>query len=655
MGSSGAGSSEPATPRRSSLGEISITEFSTDDGAEPGSPNAFGFVDWSDTASTTSHIFVPTSSSLDSCYLAAECLHTGHRVKCVACRVISHEGCISTLNDRFPCKETFRECVRKYREQVESSHQFPTFLDQPFLVSSSFLVFQTTIQHHWVARRQPKGKCKSCGKTCQSKLGSKFSAHNVSVNCSWCKVSYHNHDHCLEARRADEHCDLGVHRKMIVPPSWIIKLPRKGSFKSSLKNSPKKLADDLSSGARRQVSTSHASSLPNLKLCQVRGKTCQPTFLLKPIPSPTCCPVIVFLNPKSGGNQGAKLIQKFQWWLNPRQVFDLSQGGPQPALELYKRVPGIRLLACGGDGTVGWLLSVLDKLDMDHCPPVGVLPLGTGNDLSRSIGWGAGYTDEPISKIILALQSADVIDLDRWKLKFTLNTGYTPNEKGVDKLPLDVVNNYFSLGVDAQIVLQFHEAREANPQKFNSRIRNKMFYTQAGGKDLILRKWRSLTDHITVHCDGKDITPKLKELKVHSVVFCNSPSYGSGTRPWNRQYGEQKLDDGFIEVIGLTTYQLPLIQAGGHGHCITQCRTAKIVTRKTIPMQVDGEAVRVNPAIIELSLLNQAKMLAKRKTGSKVLVTQVEKLVISSCAGQRRGSPAFTHEDWSLQNINEGL
>ena len=46
------------------------------------------------------------------------------------------------------------------------------------------------------------------------------------------------------------------------------------------------------------------------------------------------------------------------------------------------------------------------------------------------------------------------------------------------------------------------------------------------------------------------------------------------------------MDDGLIEVIGLTTYQMPLLQAGGHGHCITQCSTARVVTRKTIPMQV---------------------------------------------------------------------
>jgi len=53
------------------------------------------------------------------------------------------------------------------------------------------------------------------------------------------------------------------------------------------------------------------------------------TFAIKPIPNANIKPVIVFINPKSGGNQGAKLMQKFQWLLNPRQVFDLTQGGPK--------------------------------------------------------------------------------------------------------------------------------------------------------------------------------------------------------------------------------------------------------------------------------------------------------------------------------------
>ena len=68
------------------------------------------------------------------------------------------------------------------------------------------------------------------------------------------------------------------------------------------------------------------------------------------------------------------------------QVFDLTQGGPGPAIEMFRRVPNVRLLACGGDGTVGWVLSILDKIPVNPPPAVGVLPLGTGNDLSRSLG-----------------------------------------------------------------------------------------------------------------------------------------------------------------------------------------------------------------------------------------------------------------------------
>uniref|UniRef100_A0A6G1S8F4 Diacylglycerol kinase n=1 Tax=Aceria tosichella TaxID=561515 RepID=A0A6G1S8F4_9ACAR len=431
----------------------------------------------------------------------------------------------------------------------------------------------------------------------------------------------------------------------------------------------------------------HTMDSQNARNCDRRNIYQNFKIVPQPIPGvPTAGskPVLVFVNPRSGGNQGAKMMQKFNWLLNPRQVFDLIQSnGPRAALELYRDVPNLRILTIGGDGTASWILSHLDDVGMSNRIPVAVLPLGTGNDLARALGWGGGYADEPIAKVLAQVRDSDIVHLDRWNLHVERNHEATPNspnefsstssggnlefssspsissspsyygatnattitasnasmmdnnqattncdtnattnaqldETGNDRLPMDVINNYFSFGVDAHIALEFHTAREAHPERFNSRLRNKMFYGQAGGKDLLKRKWKDLSNFVTLYCDGQDMTGRLKELKVHSVLFLNIPSYGGGTRPWPTTataFTKPKTDDGLIEVIGLTTYQLPLLQAGGHGTCIAQCRNAKIITSRTIPMQVDGEPCKLLPSIITINFRNRVCMLSKSKGG----------------------------------------
>ena len=60
------------------------------------------------------------------------------------------------------------------------------------------------------------------------------------------------------------------------------------------------------------------------------------------------------------------------------QVFDLMEGGPEPGLTMYRNDPNLRVVVCGGDGSVCWVHGVMDKMGFDPFPSVAVLPLGTG-------------------------------------------------------------------------------------------------------------------------------------------------------------------------------------------------------------------------------------------------------------------------------------
>uniref|UniRef100_A0A8C7H4D2 Diacylglycerol kinase n=1 Tax=Oncorhynchus kisutch TaxID=8019 RepID=A0A8C7H4D2_ONCKI len=557
--------------------------------------------DWTENALYGEHIWFETNVSGDFCYVGeqhcfAKTLQKSvARKKCAACKIVVHTICIEQLEKLFeamPYEDSlliedpaFRinfRCKPSFRESGSRNIREPT-----------------VVRHHWVHRRRQDGKCRQCGKGFQQK----FAFHSkeiVAISCSWCKQAYHNKVSCFMLQQIEESCSLGAHASVIVPPTWILRVRRP---QTSLKASKKK----------KRTSFKRKSSKKGVE--EARWKP----FIVRPIPSQLMKPLLVFVNPKSGGNQ-------------VRDVLSVLELSVQAQLEMYRKVHNLRILACGGDGTVGWILSALDQLQLNPQPAVAILPLGTGNDLARTLNWGGGYTDEPVSKILSHVEDGNVVQLDRWNLIVEPNQDAVAEERDeqqTDKLPLDVFNNYFSLGFDAHVTLEFHESREANPEKFNSRFRNKMFYAGTAFSDFLMGSSKDLAKHIKVVCDGTDLTSKVQDLKLQCLVFLNIPRYCAGTMPWgnpseHHDFEPQRHDDGCIEVIGFTMTSLATLQVGGHGERLNQCREVTLTTYKSIPMQVDGEPCKLAPSTIRISLRNQANMVqkAKRRTSIPLLNDQ---------------------------------
>ncbi|VDN05765.1 unnamed protein product [Thelazia callipaeda] len=183
------------------------------------------------------------------------------------------------------------------------------------------------------------------------------------------------------------------------------------------------------------------------------------------------------------------------------------------------------------------------------------------------------------------------------------------------------MNNYYSIGADAHVALQFHHSRSANPQILNSRLKNRLAYGGLGTIDLFKRTWKLLHEYITLECDGVDLTSKIKEFKFHCVLFHNITYYAGGTVPWGSDddgnYRPSSCD-GKLEVLGFTTAMLAALQMGGKGERIAQCSHARITTTKAIPMQVDGEPCLLGPSIIEITFHSKVPMLRRVKKSTYI-------------------------------------
>ncbi|XP_032927981.1 diacylglycerol kinase kappa isoform X4 [Catharus ustulatus] len=695
---------------------------------------------------------------------------TSHGLSCEVCKFKAHKRCAVRATNN--CKWTTLASIGIEIIEDEDGVAMP---------------------HQWLEGNLPvSARCAVCDRTCGSVR------RLQDWRCLWCKAIVHSACKELLGKR----CPLGQYKVSIIPPTALNSIDSDGFWKA----------------------------------------TC---------PSTCSSPLLAFVNSKSGDNQGVKFLRKFKQFLNPAQVFDLMNGGPHLGLRLFQKFSTFRILVCGGDGSVGWVLSEIDALGLHKQCQLGVLPLGTGNDLARVLGWGSLCDDDTqLLQILEKLERATTKMLDRWSVltyeapkqspsalkeedngdsniqvqiyhyadsvafhlakilesdkhsvvissaKFLCGTvndfvtevgraykratenkqeaelmarkcamlnekldslvrelneeaqaimvpeevaqadikdqekagSFNPSpmtrifkskeqlmlranslkkalrqiieqtEKAVDEqnkqtqayqcsvgpskdsseelikeeekqeklssqretvtsasssITLDrpdtfgslqfpedpstlhfsekcVMNNYFGIGLDAKISLEFNNKRDEHPKKCSSRTKNMMWYGVLGTKELLQRTYKNLEQRVQLECDGVPISlPSLQ-----GIAVLNIPSYAGGINFWggtkeDNNFGAPSFDDKKLEVVAVFgSIQMAVSRVINlQHHRIAQCRVVKITIRgdEGVPVQVDGEAWIQPPGIIKIQHKNRAQMLTRDRAFESTLKSWEDK------------------------------
>uniref|UniRef100_A0A1I7WZ50 Diacylglycerol kinase n=1 Tax=Heterorhabditis bacteriophora TaxID=37862 RepID=A0A1I7WZ50_HETBA len=236
-------------------------------------------------------------------------------------------------------------------------------------------------------------------------------------------------------------------------------------------------------------------------------------------------------------------------------------------LHLFSAIHNCNVLVCGGDGTIGWVLESMDKMEnlFPHGrPPVAVLPLGTGNDLARCLRWGGGYENESLHKILQQIEKATLIEVDRWQIRIIPKEDLKKKEKG-DPQPYNIINNYFSIGV---------------------RFR----YFELGTSETLSSSCKNLHEQIDIHCDGETIDLG-QDASLEGIALLNIHSIYGGSNLWGRSRkgkgritfphmssGQEKMQlQTRVQDIGDGLIEMGQIKAGVRGaRRLSQCATVVI-------------------------------------------------------------------------------
>ncbi len=236
------------------------------------------------------------------------------------------------------------------------------------------------------------------------------------------------------------------------------------------------------------------------------------------------------INPISGGGQG-KIIEQYL----PEIMKSMDFAPSEWRAELTK-MEGMReqienalnetetLIAVGGDGTVSSVFTAMLNHERRSEVKIGLIPLGTGNDLARVLGLYKPFVEKGLLFLLRRLLLADSKKFDIWKVNGT--TAFA---------------NYFSAGIDARIAHDFNTERSSGKINSNSVFINKLHYVKSffADRNYFLRRGSlSITDK-------NGILHQVDLAGARTIIVGNIPSFASGSNP----FFKSNVSDGLLEVV----------------------------------------------------------------------------------------------------------
>ncbi|MBY5162352.1 diacylglycerol/lipid kinase family protein [Salsipaludibacter albus] len=120
--------------------------------------------------------------------------------------------------------------------------------------------------------------------------------------------------------------------------------------------------------------------------------------------------LLVVSNADAGTNDEAAVdAARAVWEAAGREVRVVATAGPDELADLLRDVDDELVVAAGGDGSLHAVVQALADVERLDRVPVGLLPLGTGNDMARGLGLSLEPEDAANDLLVGSLHGMDLL------------------------------------------------------------------------------------------------------------------------------------------------------------------------------------------------------------------------------------------------------